>query len=336
MADRGLAAFGRGGADILERKTSELGKFLLDKDRMAEKRGLLEADPATQLTKIKLGEERARVEREKAPVSWTEFESGLIGYAPRTQEMLTDLVKNLGVFDESGMTTAGDMNRVMTRLMSKPGTLLAIAKSETGHYQDIYNDAKYTYEELKKNNKANTPQGRKALDILNSATQDLSNISKAASTLMAKSTEYEREREEETRKRKQAEVDAERKRTEALELMRERAKEARITAKEAAGRKDYTPQQLVDDTRGYYSLKMKILLDEDGFIKEGMEGEYKALTDQLDADMRLINKGEKPSWLTGPEVINIEGVDYEIVKRLEDGSVRIKDLKTGKTGIYKE
>lgn len=336
MADRGLAAFGRGGADILERKTSELGQFLLDKDRMAEKRRLLEADPATQLTKIKLGEERARIKREKEPVSWAEFESGLIGYAPRTQKMVVDQVKNFGIFDENGMTTKGDMNRAMTRFMGKPGTLLAIAKSETGHYQDIYNDAKYTYEELKKNNKANTPQGRKALDILNSATQDLSNISKAASALITKSTEYEREQEKAKTERERELADADRKRTEVLELMRERAKEARITAKEAAGRKDYTPQQLVDDTRGYYSLKMKILLDEDGFIKEGMEGEYKALTDQLDADMRLINKGEKPSWLTGPEVINIEGVDYEVVKRLEDGSIRIKDLKTGKTGIYKE
>ncbi len=230
MADRGLAAFGRGGADILERKTSELGQFLLDRDRMTEKRGLLEADPATQLTKIKLGEERARVEKEKTPVSWTEFEGGLIGYAPRTQKMLTDLVKNLGIFDETGMTTAGDMNRAMTRLMGKPGTLLAIAKSETGHYQDIYNDAKYTYEELKKNNKADTPQGRKALDILNSATQDLSNISKAASALITKSTEYEREEEKAKTEREQELADADRKRTEALELMRERAKEARITA----------------------------------------------------------------------------------------------------------
>ncbi len=101
-------------------------------------------------------------------------------------------------------------------------------------------------------------------------------------------------------------------------------------------RDDYTPQQLVDDTRGYYNLKMKTLLDEDGFVKEGMEDEYKALTDQLDADMQLINKGEKPSWLTGPETVNVDGVDYEVVERLEDGSIRIKDPRTGKTGIYKE
>ncbi len=255
MADRGLAAFGRGGADILERKTSELGKFLLDRDRMAEKRRVLEADPATQLTKIELGEKRARVEREKAPVSWTEFESGLVGYAPRTQKMLVDLVKNLGIFDETGMTTAGDMNRAMTRLMGKPGTLLAIAKSETGHYQDIYNDAKYTYEELKKNNKADTPQGRKALDALNSATQDLSNISKAASALITKSTEYEQEREEETRKRKQAEADDIREQEQALERIRVTAEEARKTAGEK-------PKPTLTEKLEFEKMKKGIITDE--------------------------------------------------------------------------
>ncbi len=110
----------------------------------------------------------------------------------------------------------------------------------------------------------------------------------------------------------------------------------RAEVKTRSDKDDYTPQQLVDDTRGYYNLKMKTLLDEDGFVKEGMEDEYKALTDRLDADMQLINKGERPSWLTGPETINIEGVEYEIVERLEDGSIRIKDQATGKTGIYKE
>ena len=63
--------------------------------------------------------------------------------------------------------------------------------------------------------------------------------------------------------------------------------------------KSYTPQQLVDDTRGYYSLKMKTLLDEDGYIKKGMEDEYRALTDQLDNDLKTIGKGKQPSWLTG-------------------------------------
>lgn len=102
----------------------------------------------------------------------------------------------------------------------------------------------------------------------------------------------------------------------------------------------YTKAQQIDDTRGYYNLKMKTLLDEDGWIKEGMEGQYKELTNQLDKDMIKINKGEKPSWLTGPqevsepEMITIDGKEYEVVGRNPDGSIRIKDPDTGKTGKY--
>jgi len=58
------------------------------------------------------------------------------------------------------------------------------------------------------------------------------------------------------------------------------------------------PEKLVDDTRGYYSLKMKTLLDEDGYIKEGQEEAYKELSDRMDSDMIAIGKGEKPSWIS--------------------------------------
>ena len=56
--------------------------------------------------------------------------------------------------------------------------------------------------------------------------------------------------------------------------------------------------------------------------------------------MIKINKGEKPSWLTGPqevsepEMITIDGKEYEVVGRNPDGSIRIKDPDTGKTGKY--
>ena len=70
--------------------------------------------------------------------------------------------------------------------------------------------------------------------------------------------------------------------------------------------KPYTPQQLVDDTRGYYQVKMKTMLDEDGFIKPGMESQYETLTNQLESDMATINQGKKPSWLTGKKQLTPE------------------------------
>lgn len=65
--------------------------------------------------------------------------------------------------------------------------------------------------------------------------------------------------------------------------------------------KTYTQQQLIDDTRGHYGFLMKTLLDEDGLVKEGMEGQYKSLTDKFESDVKLVGKGESPSWLVGED-----------------------------------
>jgi len=65
--------------------------------------------------------------------------------------------------------------------------------------------------------------------------------------------------------------------------------------------KKYTKQQKVDDTRGYYQVLMKTMLDEDGYIKPGYETQYAELTSKMSEDMRLINEGKEPSWLTREE-----------------------------------
>ncbi len=271
----------------------------------------------------------------------TEIQSSLSQYAPETQGFIVEQMAP--IFDEQGQTTSGKLDDWLTENLDKDSRFsVAIAQKEREFYQTIFLDAKEKWEKFKENKKTDTTAGRAAKKEYDDASSDFANMDKAHAAMVKSAQGFEQEKKTATLKREQALADAkEERKREALIDTREQKQaleRIRVTAAEARkGKgKDYTSQQLVDDTRGYYSLKMKILLDEDGFIKEGMEGEYKALTDQLDADMRLINKGEKPSWLTGPEIINIGGVDYEVIERLKDGSTRIKDLKTGKTGTYKE
>ncbi len=69
--------------------------------------------------------------------------------------------------------------------------------------------------------------------------------------------------------------------------------------KESAG---YTPQQKVDDTRQYYSMKMKSLLDPMGIgIREGKEGEYNILMQELADDINAVQAGKIPKYLKTPE-----------------------------------
>lgn len=67
--------------------------------------------------------------------------------------------------------------------------------------------------------------------------------------------------------------------------------------KKAASEDKYSKSQKIDDTRGHYSFLTRSLLDEDGFVKEGMEDQYKNLTDQYEGDVKKIGKGEEPTWL---------------------------------------
>jgi len=73
--------------------------------------------------------------------------------------------------------------------------------------------------------------------------------------------------------------------------------EEEAAARARGGNKGYTKQQLVDDTRGHYSFLTKSLLDEDGFIKEGMEEQYKTLTNKFETDIKTVGSGGEPSWL---------------------------------------
>lgn len=64
----------------------------------------------------------------------------------------------------------------------------------------------------------------------------------------------------------------------------------------------YTPQQKVDDTRQYYSMKMKSLLDPMGIgIREGKEGEYNILMQELADDINAVQAGKQPKYLKTPE-----------------------------------
>ena len=66
---------------------------------------------------------------------------------------------------------------------------------------------------------------------------------------------------------------------------------------------EYTPQQMVDDTRGFYSTAIRVLLDPDGFVKEGFEEEYNRLFQDMRNDMQLIGQNKRPKWLTGEKII---------------------------------
>ena len=76
--------------------------------------------------------------------------------------------------------------------------------------------------------------------------------------------------------------------------------------------------KLVDDTRGYYNLKMRVMLDEDGYVKPGMEGEYNTLSQKMDDDLSQIGSGKLPSWLKGKEtkkkLLTEQDIQYNMKK----------------------
>jgi len=61
--------------------------------------------------------------------------------------------------------------------------------------------------------------------------------------------------------------------------------------------KPYTKPQLVDDTRGYYSLLMDAMKDDDGYVRKESMTEYNNLASNMKADMFAIGNGLMPSWL---------------------------------------
>ena len=85
----------------------------------------------------------------------------------------------------------------------------------------------------------------------------------------------------------------------ARELTAEKAKADEAKAKEAEGEtKPLTQAQLIDDTRGHYTLLMKIMIDPDtGVLRSGQEEAYNNLLSRMSADLRAIGQGEEPSWL---------------------------------------
>lgn len=330
-----LEAIGRG------RALSPIQDLLEKKREADETQRLRENDPRLKLANIQLDREQKIDAARATSLTRNEVMASLSQYAPETQKLILENMKP--IFDEQGQTNQGSYDDWYIKNLNKDSRLtLQITQSERDFYDTIYRDAKEKWDKLKENNKTDTTAGRAAKKAMDDASLDFANLDKTHAAMVKLAQGFEQEKETTALKRKQelADAKAEREREAVIDVREQKQALERITAtgEEArkGGKKDYTPQQLVDDTRGYYSLKMKILLDEDGFIKEGMEGEYQTLINQLNADMRLISKGKEPSWFTGPETITIEGVEYEVIERLEDGSVRIKDLKTGRTGISKE
>ena len=88
----------------------------------------------------------------------------------------------------------------------------------------------------------------------------------------------------------------------------------RAKATKKSAESTYTKQQLVDDTRGFYALKEKTLLDDMGWVKKGKEKEYEELNKKLEKDMQLIDKGKKPTWLTGEVQDLPSGLDTSMLE----------------------
>ena len=76
-----------------------------------------------------------------------------------------------------------------------------------------------------------------------------------------------------------------------------------------------TKDQKIDNTRHYYSLKMKTLLDEDGYVKPGKEKEYEELTDRLTRDLQLLHQGKDPSYLEETEQYEVGEVHQDAAGR---------------------
>ena len=83
----------------------------------------------------------------------------------------------------------------------------------------------------------------------------------------------------------------------------QKAKLAAVKAKEDEGKtKELTKAQLIDDTRGHYSMLMKIMIDPDtGIIRSGQEKAYNSLLSKMTTDQKAIGRGEQPSWLKTKE-----------------------------------
>lgn len=84
-----------------------------------------------------------------------------------------------------------------------------------------------------------------------------------------------------------------------------------LTAEKPEKDSDYLKDKakLVDDTRAFYMDKSRHLLDPDGLIRIGPEGdedkyinEYNKILNQMSKDMVTIRKGNIPAWLSGDEI----------------------------------
>jgi len=71
---------------------------------------------------------------------------------------------------------------------------------------------------------------------------------------------------------------------------------AKYATKKEGGQ--YTIPQQIDDTRAYYSLKMRALLDPiTGFVKEGQESEYEKIIKDLAIDELRVRSNKMPNYL---------------------------------------
>ena len=99
--------------------------------------------------------------------------------------------------------------------------------------------------------------------------------------------------------------------------------------------------KMIDDTRGFYGTKIRALVDENGFVKDGPAGDpmryqkqFNELSDQMQSDMAAISDGFKPSWLKrkvdkAKEPVRSEVMD-EMPNAAEHKGKTIKDNETGK------
>ena len=187
-----LAAFGRGGgADLLNQKMSDLGKFISARQKAAEAKLTREEDPTYKMGNLAYQEAENRKAIRDKPQTRAEIEVKLAHYSPETQKMIFGRMDANHLFDETGQAKTGAMNDWLNTNMVEGGALsVAIAQSETKVYGEAYRDSQETWAKLRDDGKGDTKAGRAAHRDMIEKGALYSSHTKAGAHIVTKDREY--------------------------------------------------------------------------------------------------------------------------------------------------